>query len=425
MKYEEIKIEYVNSINDIIEKANNFSDIKNLNDYIQDSISKYEELIRTYKNECSSFLVNYDSIKDKHLQMLKIELNKYNLNYELELLKEGNIYSYRKNIENYIKNNKYLDEIAIIIAINVYSSFESIRKDLKKSEYPYLYEFINQKKYSLEFKSFCPICKKNIHYKIFKKVKPSSYDLELGKISLCNCNYPSKYNHNNIEYIEKIINILNPNNNFSIINIKNEIIEKLKNYTKEKYPNFYKFDNDSFTIYEKENDFKMCNIDKKIWYKIKMNHYNYNDFTFDEQSKLRRIPNALVYGMTFYSLESIIENLEIIVNEKYIKTNNIEYPSTIELSINIKNKYLYESYKVNSQLINFIKNYQKKVPQVEETNQDEILALGYYCKSQKVNMNDIDKFVALSNFCNMHNIDFNEIKNLIINNLLNNNNIDF
>ena len=50
MKYEEIKIEYVNSINDIIEKANNFSDIKNLNDYIQDSISKYEELIRTYQN---------------------------------------------------------------------------------------------------------------------------------------------------------------------------------------------------------------------------------------------------------------------------------------------------------------------------------------------------------------------------------------
>ena len=40
-------------------------------------------------------------------------------------------------------------------------------------------------------------------------------------------------------------------------------------------------------------------------------------------------------------------------------------------------------------------------------------------------MNDIDRFVALSNFCNMHNIDFNEIKNLIINNLLNNNNIDF
>ena len=157
MKYEEIKIEYVNSINDIIEKANNFSDIKNLNDYIQDSISKYEELIRTYKNECSSFLVNYDSIKDNHLKMLKIELNKYNLNYELELLKEGNIYNYRENIENYIKNNKYLDEIAIIIAINVYSSFESIRKDLKKSEYPYLYEFINQKKYSLEFKSFCPI----------------------------------------------------------------------------------------------------------------------------------------------------------------------------------------------------------------------------------------------------------------------------
>ena len=155
MKYEEIKIEYVNSINDIIEKANNFSDIKNLNDYIQDSISKYEELIRTYKNECSSFLVNYDSIKDNHLKMLKIELNKYNLNYELELLKEGNIYNYRENIENYIKNNKYLDEIAIIIAINVYSSFESIRKDLKKSEYPYLYEFINQKKYSLEFKSSC------------------------------------------------------------------------------------------------------------------------------------------------------------------------------------------------------------------------------------------------------------------------------
>ena len=56
--------------------------------------------------------------------MLKIELNKYNLNYELELLKEGNIYNYRENIENYIKNNKYLDEIAIIIAINVYSSFE-------------------------------------------------------------------------------------------------------------------------------------------------------------------------------------------------------------------------------------------------------------------------------------------------------------
>jgi hypothetical protein len=111
--------------------------------------------------------------------------------------------------------------------------------------------------------------------------------------------------------------------------------------------------------------------------------------------------------------------------EKYIEVNNISYSTTIELSINIKNKYLYESYKVNSQLINFIKNYQKKVPQVEETNQDEILALGYYCKSQKVNMNDIDKFVALSNFCNMHNIDFNEIKNLIINNLLNNNNIDF
>ncbi|OCL89618.1 hypothetical protein N3114_03500 [Aliarcobacter butzleri] len=48
MKYEEIKIEYVNSINDIIEKANNFSDIKNLNDYIQDSISKYEELYKIH-----------------------------------------------------------------------------------------------------------------------------------------------------------------------------------------------------------------------------------------------------------------------------------------------------------------------------------------------------------------------------------------
>ena len=423
MKYEEIKIEYVNSINDIIEKANNFSDIKNLNDYIQDSISKYEELIRTYKNECSSFLVNYDSIKDNHLKMLKIELNKYNLNYELELLKEGNIYSYRKNIENYIKNNKYLDEIAIIIAINVYSSFESIRKDLKKSEYPYLYEFINQKKYSLEFKSSCPICKKNIHYKTFKKVKPSSYDLELDKISLCNCNYPSRYN--SIEYIEKINNIINPTNNFSIIKFKNELIKKLKNYTKEKYPNFYKIDNDSFTIYEKEKNFKACNIDKKIWSKIKMNNYNYHDFTFNEQSQLKRIPNALVCGMTFYSLESLIEDLEIIANEKYIEVNNISYSTTIELSINIKDKYLYEFYKVNSQLINFIKNYQKKVPQVEETNQDEILALGYYCKSQKVTINDIDKFIALSNFCNMHNIDFNEIKDLIINNLSHNDDLDF
>ena len=156
-----------------------------------------------------------------------------------------------------------------------------------------------------------------------------------------------------------------------------------------------------------------------------MNHYNYNDFTFDEQSKLRRIPNALVYGMTFYSLESLIEDLEIIANEKYIEVNNISYSTTIELSINIKDKYLYEFYKVNSQLINFIKNYQKKVTQVEETNQDEILALGYYCKSQKVTINDIDKFIALSNFCNMHNIDFNEIKDLIINNLSHNDDLDF
>lgn len=421
MKYEEIKIEYINIINEIIEKANNFSDIKNLNDYIQDLISKYQELMKTYKNECYSFLDNYDSIKDEHLQMLKIELGKYNLNYELELLKEGNIYHYRGIIENYIKNNKYLEEISIIIAINIYSSFESIRNNLKKSEYPYLLELINQKRYSLQFKSFCPICKKNISYKSFKKVKPSSYDLELVKISTCNCNYPSRYN--SIEYIEKINNIINPTNKFSIIYLKNEIIEKLKNYTKEKYPNFYKIDDDSFSIYEKEKDFKMCNIDKKIWYKIKMNNYNYHDFTFNEQSQLRRIPNALVCGMTFYSLESLIEDLEIITNEKYIEVNSISYP-TIELSINIKNKYLCEFYKVNSQLINFIKNYQKKVPQVEETNQDEILALGYYCKSQKVTMNDIDKFVALSNFCNMHNIHFNEIKDLIINNLLNSD-VDF
>lgn len=129
--------------------------------------------------------------------------------------------------------------------------------------------------------------------------------------------------------------------------------------------------------------------------------------------------------MTFYSLESLIEDLEIIANEKYIEVNNISYSTTIELSINIKDKYLYEFYKVNSQLINFIKNYQKKVPQVEETNQDEILALGYYCKSQKVTINDIDKFIALSNFCNMHNIDFNEIKDLIINNLSHNDDLDF
>lgn len=420
MKYEEIKIEYINIINDIIKKANNFSDIKNLNDYIQDSISKYQELMSTYKNECFSFLDNYDSIKDKHLQMLKIELGKYNLNCELELLKEGNIYDYRGIIENYIENNKYLEEISIIIAINIYSSFKSIRNNLNKSEYPYLLELINQKRYSLQFRSFCPICKKNISYKSFKKVKPYSYDLELEKITKCNCNYPSR--NNSIEYIEKINNIINPTDNFSITNLENEIIEKLKNYTKEKYPNFYKIDNDSFTMYEEEKDFKQFNIDKKIWAKIKMNNYNYNDFTFNEQSQLKKIPNVLVCGMTFYSLKSIIEDLEINTKNIYIDINDISY-STIELFINIKKKYAYV-YKVNSQLIDFIKNYQKKVPKVEETNQDEILALGYYCKSQKVTMNDIDKFVALSNFCNMHNIDFNEIKDLITNNL-SNNDVDF
>ena len=37
-----------------------------------------------------------------------------------------------------------------------------------------------------------------------------------------------------------------------------------------------------------------------------MNNYNYHDFTFNEQSQLKRIPNALVCGMTFYSLESLI-----------------------------------------------------------------------------------------------------------------------
>lgn len=413
MKYEEIRIQYKNTINDIIEKANNFSDIKNMNNYIQDLISKYQELMKTYKNECFSFLNNYDSIKDEHLEMLKIELNKYNLNQELELLKEGNIYNYRGIIENYIKNNKYLEEISLIIAINIYSSFDSIRNKFKKSEYPYLFEFISQKKHSLQFKSFCPFCKKDIYFKSFKKVKPYSYDLELGKVSKCNCNYPSRYN--SVDYIEKINNIINPTNNFSIINLKNEIIEKLKNYTKEKYPNLYKIDNNSFTIYEKEKDFEMCNIDKRIWSKIKINDF---DFNSNELSKLKKIPNAVVYGMTFYSLESLIEDLEIIPKEKYVEVNDISYP-TIELYINIKNEYLYELFKVNSQLINFIKNYQKNVPKVEETNQNEILALGYYCKSQKVTMNDIDKFIALSDFCNIHNINFDEIKELIINGLFN------
>ena len=45
-------------------------------------------------------------------------------------------------------------------------------------------------------------------------------------------------------------------------------------------------------FYEKEKNFKACNIDKKIWSKIKMNNYNYHDFTFNEQSQLKRIPIA-------------------------------------------------------------------------------------------------------------------------------------
>lgn len=414
MNLKKTKQEYKNAINDIFCKATELSNIKDFNENSKKLNIQYQKLLDQFKNDSYLFETNYEGIKENHLRVLKSNLQKFKLNKELEILKDGNIYDNIDIIEKYIKENKYLDEISLIVAINIYSSFKSVRNNIKKSTYPNLFNLISKEKYSLQFKSFCPFCKKDISLNSFKKSKPYISDLEINRISKCDCNYPSREDKS-LEYIQKMNLIINPNADYLEISFENNYQEELKKYTKEKYPNFFNMNNNQLSIYEDETEFQVCSIDSQVWAKIKKNDFNFNYY---EISKIEKIPNALLDGIKIYSLDYVIENLGTIIKEKLIEVNAEGY-KIHEAFVYCKSNYFEELFCVNPQLISYIQNYQKKeIKSVEkELDQAEVLALGYYCKSQNITMNDIDKYKSLSDFCDMHNIYFDEIKELISNNL--------
>jgi len=225
--------------------------------------------------------------------------------------------------------------------------------------------------------------------------------LDLKEILTCNCSLPNRWNNYTIDDLMLIYKLVNPNNKLTHPNLSNKAIETLKTYTKEKYSKFYTFSENYIKIYNDDKDFKVCSIDKQLWAKIKKDDFSFNYY---EQQQLNKIPNSLTYGIQIYSLNNVINNLIFSV------TGNGEIYK-VKTSCNFNP---YETLtKINSNLITYIQNYQKKPLQKNENEQNEVLALGYYCKANDINIIDLNNYTSLVDYCKKFNINFEEIKEVI------------
>lgn len=406
-----IEEKYTAAINTIIDKAEEFSNIKMFNEQIESVNNTYYEKQVSTHNKIQDFEKNFDNYKDKHIEFLKKELQLTILNAEINELKDGNIFHNLDLIEKYLEDSIYVKEIELIIAINIYSSFKSIRS-IPKSKYPLIHKLLSEKKHSLQLKFNCPFCNYETKKAFFKKTKPYSYEMEIETLSECNCNFPERYDDVEVN-INKIYTLLKEKNKLVQLKLDNDALNKIEEYIKKNFSEFYHFEKDYISFFEEENEFDTKNtIDKHIWSKIKNNDYKFNDY---EYNKLKKTPNAVVNGIKIYNLKKVLDNLKFKIKKINTYQNNIE-PMIYKGSIYIDFKFLESIYNLNSSFIDYIKNYKNKKTLPKTGDIDEVLALGHFCKSNNLLMEDVCQYISLLEYCKKYDIEVHEIKEIIAQN---------
>ncbi len=398
-----IKTKYISALNSIVSKARELINIDKLNHDINEINDKYCEKINSFDIKMECFINEFDDHREEHLNKLKYKLSKISIPLELQKFVDGDIYDSLKTIDNLIKEDKYKKEIELIIAINVFSSFKSIRTISKKT-FISLYEIVNEKNHPLELKIKCPFCELESILSLFKRGKPFWHDLRIYKTSNCNCSFPKSNNYSS-SYLKKISHLLNVKEELVLLDFNEVILKELNIFAEENFLDFYMFENDSKVIYDEVKEFKACNIEKEIWAKIKNNNLEFNGYLLN---KLKKTPNSLTKGLKINSLNTVIQNLSLDFTYSNFETLKIDVVS------NTNNDF--DLYKINPGLINYVHDYkQKKQAQdSEEFDKNEVLALGYYCKSENITMENLYKYNSLLRFCKQHNIELHEMQELAV-----------
>jgi len=136
MNYETTELEYKRALEDIYLEANKLSSLETFNKNLNTTIHEYKNMLNIFSDKSKEFIENYDKNKEQHIQILKNKLLEFDINNELKIYQNGDIYNHIDIVEKYLEENLYVKELEIIVAINIYSTFKSIIS-LSKKKYPH------------------------------------------------------------------------------------------------------------------------------------------------------------------------------------------------------------------------------------------------------------------------------------------------
>jgi len=294
-----------------------------------------------------------------------------------------------------------------MIALNIYSSFKSIRATSKTS-YPFIYNLLNKKINSLQLKFICPFCREESKENLFRRTKPEFDDI--GILFRCKCELPKKYDDYKIN-INKINKLLNKRTDIIELKFDDDIFERLELIINNNFSELYNFDENDITLFEDEKEYvNKYSVDKQVWAKVKSKNYDFNIY---EYNKLKKIPNALINGIQAYNLRKALTQLSLKMNSSSKRKGNIDLV-VCDIYVNSDVPLINKIEKLNPQFVKFIENYKSKdtLPQ-EKSNCDEILALGHFCKSNNLLMDDLCQFISLVDFCKNYNLELSELKEIV------------
>lgn len=406
-----IKDRYNEAVHCVIKKATELSNIDEFDKQVEILTEQYFKKMDRYINVINDFVGedNFEELKKKHIGELKKKLFKLEVSSKISDYVDGDIYNHINEIETYLKEGEYTEEIELILSINIFSSFKSV-KSISKKKYPCIQKFLSTEKYSIKLEVKCPFCKDENIVKFYKKTKPGRHDLYIENLLKCNCDFPEYWGKSS-DYLNQMKQLVNRSEKLISLNLKENDLIQLNYFAKEKFPDFYMFEDEYKTIYEEEKEFEIRYINKVIWAKIKKNDLALGR---DEVNILQKISNSIIKGLKICSLNTIIKNLSFNLEGSYSLKNNIryiDYRAHLKLHVNC----FETKYKINSKLIDYIQNYKPKEKKVNEIKEEsEIFALGYYCKSQGIKMENLWKYGSLLHFCRENNIELHELQELAV-----------
>ena len=399
---------YNDAYNDIMNKAYSLLSIESFNKESIGLVKEYNVALCEVNSLINKFRYHFDNIRHEHVINLEKNLLEYEISDDIKPFVSGDIFSSLGIVEEFLKNGLHIEVLELIVNINVFSNYRSAR-NVSKYKYPYLKEIIAKQKYPIKLHLYCPFCKQEIIYYHYSKTKPYEHELELKKLMNCNCSLPS-YKDDSLLYLEKINLLFSKSYEFNEIELKEDDLTSLKEYARKNYEEFFELENDFYNVYEEEKKY-----DKHIWLKIKREGFLFESFeSFEsfECKKIEKIKNALIRGVSFYSLKKVINSFRIKINKKHDYDNGGPIYETPQGTISTPYEPAEVKYKVHPKLVDYVLNYKKAIDNTAQ-EQQEALGLGHYCNANNIKMKDLDQFISLLHFCKMRNLDLYELKEIV------------